>query len=115
MPSGLRLRCSASFESITTTAEAPSENWLALPAEITPPGTALRILDTPSKVVSARMPSSEARVTSRVINWRVAGSALPASTVIGTISSSNLPAACAAAARCWLSAPYWSCRSREIP
>ena len=32
----------------TTAADAPSENWLALPAEITPPGVAGRIVDTPS-------------------------------------------------------------------
>jgi hypothetical protein len=48
MPSGLRPRCSASFASITTQAEAPSENWLALPAVITPPGIAGLILATPS-------------------------------------------------------------------
>ena len=34
--------------------------------------------------------------------------------VIGTISSLNLPAARAAAARCWLRTPYWSCCSREM-
>jgi hypothetical protein len=31
-PSGSMLRCSASFASITTHADAPSESWLALPA-----------------------------------------------------------------------------------
>ena len=39
-PSGLRL-CLLAYSSLTTTqAPAPSENWLALPAEITPPGSA---------------------------------------------------------------------------
>ncbi len=38
----------ASVELMTTDAEAPSENWLALPAAITPPGFALRIFDTAS-------------------------------------------------------------------
>jgi hypothetical protein len=37
---------------ISTQAEEPSENWLALPAVMTPPGMALRILETPSSVVS---------------------------------------------------------------
>ena len=33
---------------ITTQAEAPSENWLAVPAEMTPPSMAGLILATPS-------------------------------------------------------------------
>ena len=33
---------------ITTQTPAPSENWLALPAEITPPSIAGLIFDTPS-------------------------------------------------------------------
>jgi hypothetical protein len=44
----LRPRFSASFESITTHAEAPSENWLALPAATTPPGIAGLIFATAS-------------------------------------------------------------------
>ena len=40
MPSGFKPRCSASLAFITTAAEAPSENWLALPAAITPPESA---------------------------------------------------------------------------
>ena len=51
---------------ITTHAAAPSENWLALPAAIAPPGSAGLIFATPSYVVSARMPSSAAIVTSFV-------------------------------------------------
>ena len=41
-------------------------------------------------------------------------SATPIVTVIGTISAANLPAAAAAAARCWLCTPYSSWRSREM-
>jgi hypothetical protein len=85
--------------------EAPSENWLALPAVITPPGSAVRIFDTPSMVVSARMPSSAAIVTSRVSRRPEALSATPMTVVIGTISASKRPAAWAAAARCWLCTP----------
>ena len=39
------------------------------------------------------------------------GSATPAVTVIGAISSVNFPASWAAHAFCWLAAPYWSIRS----
>ncbi len=66
MPSGARPSRSATFAFITTHAAAPSENWLALPAVITPPGSAARIFATPSSVVSGRMPSSAARVPSFV-------------------------------------------------
>ena len=41
-----------------TQAPPPSENWLALPAEITPPGIAGRMPLIASLVVPARMPSS---------------------------------------------------------
>ncbi len=93
---------------MTTTALLPSENWLALPAVITPPGMAGRIFATASSVVSGRMPSSLAMVTSRVPRVPLALSATPMTVVIGTISSLNLPAACAAAARSWLRTPYSS-------
>ena len=92
-------------------AEAPSENWLALPAVMTPPGTAGRMPRTPSSVVSGRMPSSAETVTSLVIIAPVAGSVVAMMVVIGTISSSNLPSRCAAAARRWLRTPYSSCAS----
>jgi hypothetical protein len=111
MPSGLRPFCSATLAFITTEAEEPSENWLALPAVITPPGIAERILTTPSRVVSGRMPSSAAMVTCFVSNWPVVLSATPMVTVIGTISSLNLPAAAAAAALSWLRTPYSSMRA----
>jgi hypothetical protein len=108
------LRFSASVASITTQADAPSENWLALPAVTTPPGTAERIFATPSSVVSGRMPSSCDTVTSRESIAPVALSGTPAITVSGTISASKRPAARAAAARCWLCTPYSSCASLEI-
>ena len=113
-PIGCSPRAAAAFSLITTHAEAPSENWLALPAAIVPPGNAGLIFDTPSYVVSPRMPSSAAIVTSSVKIRDVALSALPIVTVIGTISSLNLPAAAAAAARCWLCTPYSSWRSRGM-
>ena len=100
---------------MTTHAAAPSENWLALPAATVPPGSAGLIFATPSYVVSARMPSSAAIVTSFVPMCDVSLSATPIVTVIGTISAVNLPAAAAAAARCWLCTPYSSWRSREMP
>ncbi len=114
IPSGARPFEEAIFALITTHAEAPSENWLAFPAAITPPGIAGRIFDTPSYVVSARMPSSAETVTDFVKSPPVL-SATPAVTVMGTISSANFPAAAAAAARCWLLAPYSSCLSRAMP
>ena len=48
MPSGVRLRLAASLALMTTAAEAPSENWLALPAAMQPPSIAGLICDTPS-------------------------------------------------------------------
>ena len=47
-PSGVSPRLAAAFSLITTQTPAPSENWLALPAEITPPSIAGLIFDTPS-------------------------------------------------------------------
>ena len=114
MPSGWMPRCSANLPFISTQADAPSLNWLALPAVITPPGIALRILLTASSVVSGRMPSSAAIVTSLRDSRPLALSTTPITVVIGAISSLNLPAACAAAARCWLRAPYASCASLGI-
>ena len=114
MPIGFKPRLAASLSLMTAHAAAPSENWLALPAATTPPGNAGLICATPAYVVSGRMPSSIASVTSFVYTRDDSLSATPIVTVIGTISSLNFPAACAAAARCWLCAPYSSCLSREI-
>src|SRR5881396_3775692 len=100
MPRGSSLRAAAAFASITMQAEAPSENWLALPAAMHPPSIAGRIFETPSYVVSARMPSSAETVTSFAVTRAVSLSAMPMTTFIGTISSPNLPAASAAAALC---------------
>ena len=114
-PIGASPRRDASFSLMTTHADAPSENWLALPAATVPPGTAGLIVATPSSVVSARIPSSEAIVTSFVDSACVSRSTTPIVTVIGTISAAKRPAASAAAARDWLRTPYSSCRSREMP
>jgi hypothetical protein len=59
------------------------------------------------------MPSSFSTVTS-FVRMPFFGSATPAVTVIGAISALNRPASSAAVAFCWLAAPYWSMRSREI-
>ena len=115
IPRGFNPRFSASFASITTQAEAPSENWLAFPAATTPPGIAGLIFDTPSYVVSGRIPSSEARVTSRVEMRPDSLSATAMVVLKGTISCLNRPASCEAVARCWLRTPYSSCFSRGIP
>ena len=47
-PSGCKPLAAAACALMTMDIEAPSENWLALPALMTPPGTALRILETAS-------------------------------------------------------------------
>jgi len=60
------------------------------------------------------MPSSAEIVTSFVKICPDSLSATPIVVVIGTISSLNLPAACAAAARCCDWAPYSSCFSRGM-
>ena len=60
------------------------------------------------------MPSSCETVTSFVDSAPVALSTTFIVVCIETISSLNLPAARAAAARCWLRTPYSSCRSREM-
>ncbi len=97
-------------------AEEPSESWLALPAVIvvSPPITGLSE-DRPSSVVSGRLPSSFAMVTSLSEISPLALSCTFMVTVTGTISLSNLPSACAAAVRCWLWSAYSSCASRLIP
>ena len=105
IPIGLSPLLAATLSLISTWADAPSENWLALPAAMTPPSMAGLICDTPSYVVSTRMPSSSLAVTCLVDSWPVFLSTIFIVVVIGTISSFVLPAARAAAARCWLSAP----------
>jgi len=47
MPSGFKPWAAASWSLITTHAEAPSENWLALPAAMQPPSIAGLICETP--------------------------------------------------------------------
>jgi hypothetical protein len=97
---------SASLSSETTRqAEAASFCWLALPAVTTPSFSSARNFPKLSAVASARTPSSMANST---------GSPFFCGTATGTSSSSNLPAAQAAAARWWLAAAYSSHASREI-
>ena len=89
---------------ITTQADAPSENWLALPAATVPPGRAGLIFDD-AFVASCRRGCPRRRRSSPPCVTMRAGRpcrSTPIVTVIGTISSSKRPAACAAAARCWL-------------
>ena len=112
-PKGFKPRLLASSSLITTQAPAPSENWLALPAEIKPPGMADLRLANASTVEPSRMPSSLLTVTCLVIR-PITLSAIPALTVMAAISASNKPAACAANARCWLRAPYSSMASRPM-
>ncbi|MCY1372973.1 hypothetical protein D9M69_602170 [compost metagenome] len=112
-PRGFRPFCWAYFSSTTTQAPPPSENWLALPAEIRPPGMAERMPLMPSLVVPGRMPSSFSIVTS-LVRRPITGSATPASTVMGAISALKRPASSAAVARCWLCAPYSSMASRPM-
>ena len=93
IPSGCSPRRSASFASMTTHAEAPSESWLALPAVMCPfsPVTGLSAA-RPSSVVSGRLPSS---CLSSVSSMRVSPDALSTTTFfvgIGTISASKRPA-----------------------
>ncbi len=58
-------------------------------------------LASASSVVPGRLPSSAAMVTSRSAVSPVALSVTDMVTVIGMISSSKIPAACAAAVRAW--------------
>ena len=99
MPSGFSPLVAAALSLMTMATEAPSENWLALPAAMTPPSIAGLIFATPSSVVSGRIPSSCETVTSRTDSAAVFLSTAFIFVVIGTISSSNFPAARAAAAR----------------
>ena len=104
-----RLRARASRRAsalMTTQAEAPSENWLALPAAITPPGVAARIFATRLVVSVGADALVGAHGHRRASCSRpLSLSAAPMTTSMGTISASNRPAACAAAARCWLCTP----------
>ena len=101
---------------MTTQADAPSENWQALPAVmfLSPPLTGSSRA-RPSAVVSGRLPSSLASVTSSSQVLPVSLSVIRFTVLSGTISSSSLPAACAAAVRCSLMSAYSSWASRLIP
>ena len=98
-----------------TTAAEPSDSWLALPAVIEPPGITDWSDCRPSSVVSGRLPSSFESVTSLLEVSPVALSVTDMVVVAATISSSNLPAACAAAVRCCDWKAYSSIASRLMP
>ena len=85
-----------------------------MPAAITPPSIAGLICDTPSKVVSGRIPSSSDAVTSFSVSAPVFLSTTFILVVIGAISSLNLPSFLACAARLWLCTPKRSCASRGM-
>src|SRR5882672_6084858 len=63
MPSGLMPFCAATVSLITTQADAPSDNWLALPALMVLPSNTGLMPASPAAVVSGRGPSSCASVT----------------------------------------------------
>ena len=87
-PSGVRPFFAATAASMTTSAAEPSESWLALPAVTTPPGSTVFSEARPSSVVSARLPSSFASVTSFWVVSPVALSVTFIVVVVGTISAS---------------------------
>src|SRR5437763_439144 len=99
MPSGCRPRRSASFSSISTAAEAPSDSCEALPAVMWRPSL-IRwpSLNTgfsparPSRLVSGRLPSSLSSVTCFSDFSPVLRSVTDITEGRGTISSSNRPA-----------------------
>ena len=108
-------RCSASFESMITHAEAPSESWLALPAVIVPFSRTDLSEERPSIVVPGRLPSSWLSSTSPKLMSPVARSRIIFVAFIVMISSSKAPDSWPAAVRCWLWSPYSSCCSRVTP
>src|SRR5690606_26348049 len=96
---------------MTTTHAAPSLVWDELPAVTVPPCLKAGLsCARASMEVSRRIPSSWVKVTVSLTARRP--SKRTRSTVTGTISSWNLPASVAAAARRWLAGARASCRSR---
>ena len=91
---------------MTTTAQAPSEIWDAVPAVIVPSAVKAGLsLASASAVVPGRMPSSSVTDSSPPL----------LATGTGTISSANRPFLAAAAARWWEAAANSSCSSRLRP
>ncbi len=98
---------SAFFAEVTTTAEPPSEIWLALPAVMLPAlSNAGRSLPSDSIVVSGRTPSSVSTMIGSPLRW---------GTGTATISSANLPSLMALAARSCDLAASSSCGARSMP
>ena len=115
-PSGVTPSRAARSPSITTSAAAPSDSWLAFPAvmNLSSPLTGFRPA-SPSIVVDGRLHSSPDRVKSSCVVSFVVLSITARVTPIGTISSANLPACCAAAIRCCERSEYSSCAARLTP
>jgi hypothetical protein len=89
---------------MTTTAAAPSFRPEALPAVTEPAlSKAGRRPASASALVLRLMYSSALKTTGSPLRWGM---------LTGTISSTNLPASCAAVAFCWLARASWSCCSR---
>ena len=84
------LRCSANLLSITTHAEAPSDNWLALPAVMKPPSRTGFNDDSPSRFVPGRLPSSFSSTTSSKVISFVSLFITPLFDGSGTISTKEL-------------------------
>ncbi|MNV62810.1 hypothetical protein D3C71_1553740 [compost metagenome] len=102
--SGVRPRALALAADITTTAAAPSLRPEALPAVTEPAlSNAGRSPARASALVLRLMYSSAANFTGSPLRWGMS---------TATISASNLPASCAAAAFCWLASASASCASR---
>ena len=92
---------------MSTTADAASLSWLALPAVIVPSASkAARKAPSDSRVVPGRTPSS---VSTRI------GSPFRCGTATATTSASNRPSLMAAAARSWEATAKSSCASRLMP
>jgi hypothetical protein len=122
VPSGAGRGAAASARLISTEALAPSDSCEALPAVMnSPSGTHWPFFHTGlsaarlSSVVSARLPSSRCQRHASVPVRLPSLSNSCLTLASGTISSSNRPAACAAAVRCWLRSAYSSCAAREMP
>ena len=105
--SGVRPRAAAFLAVITITAAAPSLMPDALPA-----------VTEPALSKAGRRPASTSAVVLALMNSSLlnsTGSPLRCGMLTPTISSLNLPAACAAAAFAWLPAARASCISRVMP
>mmetsp|Transcript_36202 Transcript_36202/g.116255 ORF Transcript_36202/g.116255 Transcript_36202/m.116255 type:complete len:229 (+) Transcript_36202:478-1164(+) len=111
-------RCAAASD-MSTQALAPSDNCDALPAVTVADGSCSARTGVSAasdcRVVLARLHSSLTTVYGTLDTSPVSLSLSIITVSIGTISSSNSPACCAAAVRCCDRREYSSCRAREMP